>query len=228
VLDIDIKDQRDVGPYDIAQPRDFAALVSATFEHRGAMLASKHEDSHRHADEIVEIARRRERFTENCAHQSCGEFLGCGFASGTSNGDGGQPAAGADPLEMMACERTQCRERVIYLEAWQIRMAPPLLDNCRRRSGLRRGANEFVAVAYTAQRHEERPLSQIAAVERDSFNPQIGQIGPAGKRRICGLDNLSRIENTSICRNRRCHLTLPLRTLRYGRQKYHGTGTSAD
>jgi hypothetical protein len=87
VFEIDVEDHRDVGRDDSRELRNFAAGVGAAFEDSRAMLAGQRENRHRDADQIVEIARGRERGTEYRANDGGGEFLSGGLADGAADCD---------------------------------------------------------------------------------------------------------------------------------------------
>ena len=121
MFEIDVEDHRDVGLDDLRELRNFAARVGAAFEHGRAMLAGECENRHRHADQIVEIAGRRERRSEDARDDGGGQFLGGGLADRAADRDQRKCASCASPHEVAiaragrvrrACRRPRCnRER---------------------------------------------------------------------------------------------------------------------
>ena len=129
VLEIDVKDHRDVGLDDLRELRNFAARVGAAFEDGRAMLAGECENSHRHADQIVQIAWCRERGSEHRANDGSGEFLGGGLADCAADCDERKRARCTRPHEMTLREQAKRGESIVNLDAIESRMTPASLDD---------------------------------------------------------------------------------------------------
>ena len=113
VLDVDVEHGGDVGLDDSRQTHNLAARVGAALQHGGAMALGEREDRHRHADKIVEIARRGQRFTEERAHHGCAELLGAGLADRAADRDACERMRRAHAPQMMAREIAKGGERVV-------------------------------------------------------------------------------------------------------------------
>ena len=109
MFEVHVEHHRDVGLDDRGEPRDLAARVGAAFDDHRAMRIGEHQQRHRHADEIVEIAERGKRRAENRARERGGDFLGGGFAGRAADRDERNRMRGADSMRMMMRESVRAR-----------------------------------------------------------------------------------------------------------------------
>ena len=125
MLDIDVEHQRGVGFEDRAEACDFAARVGAAFDHQRALIPGQREKRHRHADQVVQISRRRKYRAEQRAGQRRGYLLGGGLAGRTQNRDRRYRPDGALAFEVKAREIAERGERVGDLDRGNRRFAAP-------------------------------------------------------------------------------------------------------
>ena len=113
VLDVDVEHGGDVGLHDSRETHNFTARVGTAFQHGGAMALAEREDRHRHADQVVEVSRRRQRFAEERTHHRGAKLLGAGFADRAADRDAGERTRRARAPQVMARQIAKRGERVV-------------------------------------------------------------------------------------------------------------------
>ena len=156
-----IGDQADARLRERHQLRHIADAICADFNHRALVRIVQAHQCQRHADVVIQVALRREagaHTRENCSNH----LLHRGLAIAASNRDQRQPEICA-PLRRQALQR---RQRVRYLDLRQLDGQEPR-DDRPRGTGLGRRRDETCPVEIrAAQRDEQSPRLQRAAIGR--------------------------------------------------------------
>ena len=191
---------------------DFARMVHAHLDHRGAVKVAQLEQGQRQADVVVQIAARgqhrllAEAVPTRLRTQDGGAHLldrGLAVAAGDADQRHGKacaPGRGQRPEREPGVVHDQQRQRRI-----RVRCRPGGIDHRRRCTGLGRGGNEIVAVeALAAQRDEELSGCQRTAVGAHALEAgQRGEVRPVRSQRARGIVQRHHCVFPRVCQPRR-------------------------
>ena len=185
VLALRVVDQRHGGRRDAREVGDLARVVHAELDRAAAMLRAQAQQSERQADVVVEVAERREHRLVACVppQDRSEHLLYGGLAVGAHDRDERRCKA----LPPVARKVAESQPRVLDHERRQ-RLLAGVAPVDHRRCGAARGSlrEELVPVeALAAQRHEELPRAQLAAVRRYALERRVAARGARAEQRRC-------------------------------------------
>ena len=165
----DVGNQAEIGLGDRTEQGDFAAGARPHLHHAQLRVARHRQQRKGYADMVVEIALRgvdRVFFGQHAAHQ----LLGRGLAVAADD----RQQRNAEPATMLARQRLQGRQRVVYrhdpsgISFSGRRRDRRIVDDGAGRTGIERRQGEAVAVETVAPEGEEdRPFTCPPRVGRD-------------------------------------------------------------
>ena len=174
------------------------------------MTPVDHENRHRHADKVVEVSRRGQRFSEKRTHGGGAKLLGAGLADGAADRDGGKRAGTADTPQMMPGKVTEGGQRIVNLDCGESLAgggAAAARDDRGYGAAARRFAEVRMSVAIGAlESNEERASLERSRIARDSAYNRIRRAEQLAAG--CGGD-LVETEGALVDWYRRCHRRRP-------------------